>query len=230
MAIQPIPAGKPLVFAYVCGAAVFALVAGLLLDIPSLAIPGKLIASSAFIAVAIAAGALESRYGKLLLAGLALSWFGDAFLISESGKWFLAGLVSFLLAHIAYLAAFLVIGVDRRWLIASSVPIAVVAVMVSLWLAPYLPADMLWPVRAYTAVISLMVVAAFGTLGKGHTPFIVAGACLFYLSDLSVAAMRFTDPTFPTFVLGLPLYYAGQLCLAFSVATRHRRIDMPSGK
>ena len=39
------------------------------------------------------------------------------------------------------------------------------------------------------------------------------------MSDLSVAAMQFTDPLFPTYVLGLPLYYMGQLCLALSVST-----------
>ena len=222
MSFQSIVAGKMLVFAYVCGAAVFVLVAGLLLDLPLLAGPAKLVASSAFVAVAIAAGALESRYGRFLLTGLALSWFGDAFLVSESQQWFLAGLVSFLLAHVAYVVAFAVCGIERRWVLGALVPVAVIAVLVSLWLTPYLPADMVWPVRAYIVVISLMVVFAFGTLGAGWTPLIVSGACLFYLSDLSVAAMRFTEPLFPTYVLGLPLYYAGQLCLAFSVATRRR--------
>jgi hypothetical protein len=35
--------------------------------------------------------------------------------------------------------------------------------------------------------------------------------------------LRFTEPPFPTYVLGLPLYYAGQLCLAFSVAATRAR-------
>jgi hypothetical protein len=64
---------------------------------------------------------------------------------------------------------------------------------------------------------------AFGTRGAGATPLIVVGACLFYLSDLSVAALRFTEPPLPTYVLGLPLYYAGQVCLAFSVAAARIR-------
>ena len=216
MSFHSSPPGRPLALAYACGAAVFVLVAGLLLELPALVVPGKLIASSAFIAVALASGALESRYGKVLLTGLVLSWFGDAFLLSQSTRWFLAGLVSFLLAHVAYLAAFLVLGVNRRWLVASIVPIAIIGYIVTLWLTAYVPEGLLWSVRSYTVVISLMVVAAFGTLGAGATPLVVAGACLFYLSDLSVAAMRFTDPLFPTYVLGLPLYYAGQLSLALS--------------
>ena len=108
------------------------------------------------------------------------------------------------------------LGINRRWLVASIVPIAIIALIVTVWLTPHVPDGLLWPVRCYTVVISLMVVAAFGTLGAGATPLVVSGACLFYLSDLSVAAMRFTDPLFPTFVLGLPLYYAGQLSLALS--------------
>jgi uncharacterized membrane protein YhhN len=222
VSFETLPTGKPLGLAYLCGLACFALVAGLLFEVPAVAIPAKLLASTAFVAVAIAAGALNSRYGQVLLIGLLLSWFGDAFLISETQRWFLFGLVSFLLAHIAYFFAFAVSGIDRRWVLGALVPIIGIALLVSLWLTPHLPPDMVWPVRAYTIVISLMVVMAFGTLGAGATPLIVAGACLFYLSDLSVAAMRFTDPPFPTYVLGLPLYYSGQLCLALSVATGQR--------
>jgi uncharacterized membrane protein YhhN len=224
VSFETLPTGKPLGFAYLCGLACFALVAGLLFELPPLAVPAKLLASSAFIAVALTAGALNSRYGRVLLAGLVLSWFGDAFLISETQRWFLFGLVSFLLAHVAYVIAFVVAGIDRRWALGALLPVAIIAVLVSLWLTPHLPADMVWPVRAYTVVISLMVVTAFGTLGASATPLIVAGAVLFYLSDLSVAAMRFTDPLFATYVLGLPLYYAGQLCLALSVATGRRGI------
>ena len=218
MPLQEILTGRPLAFAYVCGGACFALVAGLLLEIPALAVPAKLLASASFLAVAITAGALHSGYGRILLTGLVFSWFGDAFLISETQRWFLFGLVSFLLAHVAYVIAFAVLGIDRRWALGALLPIAAIAVLVSLWLGPYLPAEMIWPVRAYTIVISLMVVMAFGALGAGATVLVVAGANLFFLSDLSVAAMRFTDPLFPTYVFGLPLYYAGQLCLAFSVA------------
>ena len=218
MSFETLATGRPLAFAYVVGLGCFALVAGLLFDITLLVVPAKLLASSAFIAVALAAGAQGSRYGRVLLAGLILSWFGDAFLLSEAKRWFLFGLVSFLLAHVAYVIAFTICGIEKHWALGALVPVTAIALIVSFWLTPYLPPDMVWPVRAYTVVISLMVVMAFGTLGAGATPLIVAGAVLFYLSDLSVAAMRFTDPLFPTYVLGLPLYYAGQLCLAFSVS------------
>lgn len=213
------PDRKTLAFAYLCGAGCAALVAGLLLGQLQLAAVAKIIASTALIATAIAAGALASRYGVVILVGLFLSWFGDAFLIGESERWFLFGLVSFLLAHVAYITAFVESGVDRNWTLAATVPIIVIAVLVLLWLAPLVPGGLVWPVRIYTAVISLMVITAFGTLGAGASPLIVAGACLFFVSDLSVATTRFADPLFPTYVIGLPLYYAGQLCLALSVST-----------
>jgi uncharacterized membrane protein YhhN len=208
-----------LVFAYVCGAGCVALVAGLLLDQALFAAAAKLLASTAFIATAISAGALASRYGAIILAGLVFAWLGDAFLIGTSERWFLFGLVSFLLAHVAYITAFIGAGTNRNWTLGAALPVIVIAMLVLFWLAPHVPGSLAWPVRIYTSVISLMVITAFGTLGAGASPLIVAGACLFFISDLSVAAMRFTDPLFPTFVLGLPLYYMGQLCLALSVAS-----------
>jgi uncharacterized membrane protein YhhN len=212
-----------LALAGLCAAGCAVLVAALLLEQPQIAAGAKLVASSMFVSLAVRAGALASRYGVLILAGLVLSWFGDAFLIGTSQHWFLLGLASFLLAHVAYVAAFISAGIERRWTLGAALPVAVIAAGVLSWLQPHLPPALVWPVRLYTAVISVMVVAAFGTRGAGATPLVVVGACLFYLSDLSVAALRFTEPPFPTYVLGLPLYYAAQLCLALSIPASSSR-------
>ena len=214
---------KTLALASLCAAGCIVLVAALLLDQPAIAAAAKLTASSAFVLTAVSAGALLSGYGTIILAGLSLSWFGDAFLIGTSKGWFLLGLVSFLLAHIAYVTAFINLGVERRWVLSALVPVLAIAVGVLLWLHPYVPQELLSPVRFYTAVISLMVITAFGTRGAGATPLIVVGACLFYLSDLSVAVLRFTEPPFPTYVLGLPLYYTAQICLALSIRASSNR-------
>jgi uncharacterized membrane protein YhhN len=203
--------------AVLCAAACVVLVAALLLDRQVIAALAKLVASSAFVATAVSNGALASRYGSIVLAGLLLSWCGDAFLIGTTRPWFLLGLSSFLLAHIAYVTAFLGLGIARRWTLGAALPVLAIALGVLSWLQAFVPAELIWPVRCYTAVISLMLVTAFGTLGAGATPLIAAGASLFFLSDLSVAAMRFTQPSVPTYALGLPLYYAAQICLAFSI-------------
>jgi len=182
------------------------------------AVISKLVASSAFLLVAWRSGAMQNRYGRMIFIGLVCSWFGDMFLLGTSRQFFLAGLVSFLLAHAAYIAAFSVHGMSDRWTLTALLPVALISLFVTAWLAPFLPADMVMPVRAYTFVISLMVITAFGAKGAGATLLIPLGATLFYFSDLSVASMQFTRPAFPTYVWGLPFYYTGQLMLAISIA------------
>jgi uncharacterized membrane protein YhhN len=195
-----------------------ALVAFLLIGQDSSAALAKLIASTAFVLLAVRVGGLQSVYGRIILLGLVCSWLGDAFLIGETQYAFLAGLGAFLLAHLAYIAAFVTKGVDRLWISMAAVPVAAIAVIITIWLAPHVPSELVIPVRIYTAAISVMVIAAFGTRGRGASILILAGAVLFFLSDLSVAALRLVQTDVPTYVLGLPLYYAGQVCLAVSVS------------
>jgi uncharacterized membrane protein YhhN len=178
----------------------------------------KFVASSAFVALALEQGALSSLYGRLILTGLILSWFGDLLLIGLSQTLFLAGLCAFLLAHVAYAAAFVRHGYGRLAVVATAVPIAIIAILIWTWLEPSTPADLSLPVRAYIAVISFMVVLAYGTRGAGGSPLIAAGATLFFLSDLSVATLRLAGADYPTYVLGLPAYYAAQVCLALSAS------------
>lgn len=201
------------------------LVVSRLLDLATAAAVLKLIASTAFLVLAWRSGAFGSTYGRVLFAGLASSWFGDMFLLGDTDISFLAGLGSFLLAHIFYMAAFTISGLGARWAVAASVPVVVVSALVLTWLEPHVPTGMAVPVRVYTVVISLMVIAAAGTRERGGTRLIPAGAVLFYLSDLSVASLQFTAPSFPHYVWGLPFYYTGQLLLALSVAhyTGHRQ-------
>lgn len=159
---------------------------------------------------------MASIYGRLILAGLVLSWCGDMFLIGSSKTAFLSGLAAFLLAHLAYVSAFIRHGYSRGWVWAAVIPVGLIALVVFNWLEPHTPADMIVPVRAYIVVISLMVIFAVGTQGRGGSRLIIIGAVLFFLSDLSVAALRLVQTDYPTYVLGLPLYYAGQVCLALS--------------
>jgi uncharacterized membrane protein YhhN len=72
-------------------------------------------------------------------------------------------------------------------------------------------------VRAYIAVISVMVVAAAGTYALAGNGWIPLGAVGFYLSDLSVARDRFVKEEFLNRIWGLPLYYAAQVALAWSI-------------
>lgn len=179
----------------------------------------KAAASTCFIMVAVTRGAFASRYGRLIFAGLVLSWFGDVFLIGRAEVLFLAGLVSFLLGHVAYTCAFLAHGIRRRWAGVSLVVLVPVVFFVLRWLLPHVEGEMKGPVLAYIFVITLMVVFSWGARGKGGHHSIPIGAMLFFLSDIAVSRNRFVVPESMDWLWGLPLYYAGQLFLAYSVAT-----------
>ena len=204
-------------FAGITALACVALVFLQLQDQPGAA-AAKMLASAGFVATALCSGAWRSRFGRWLLAGLLLSWLGDAFLVGRSRPLFLAGLGSFLLAHVAYTTAFFVHGTDRRWLAFASIPLLAIATGVMVWLGPLLPPELNVPVHAYVIVITLMVISAFGARGAGATILVPLGAVLFFVSDLSVAAMRLAGSDVPMYAWGLPAYYAGQLCLALSCA------------
>ncbi|MGH0035818.1 MAG: lysoplasmalogenase [Myxococcota bacterium] len=178
----------------------------------------KPLASAGFIAAALACGATESPYGLAILTALVLSMLGDVLLIPEgSGPFFLAGLVSFLLGHLGFAVAFVVSGVSLPGAAIAAVAIAGPVWAVLRWLRPHVPDDMKIPVMAYVGVISAMVVTAAGATAAGGTPTMLAGAVLFYLSDLGVARDRFVSPGFGNGLVGLPLYYGAQVVLAVSI-------------
>jgi len=141
------------------------------------------------------------------------------FLIPKGAKrWFLAGLVSFLLGHVAYVVAFIQYGGDNATLFAAFAVSALPAVVVLRWLWPRLSTQMRRPVIAYVVVISSMISAAIMAFTVRQQWELLVGAALFYLSDLFVARHRFVVEHRINRLVGLPLYYGGQCVLALSLA------------
>lgn len=176
----------------------------------------KPIAAAGFVVLALVTGALNTPYGAGIVLGLVLSMAGDVLLIPENNhKTFKAGLVSFLLGHVAYAAAFLSIGVDFQAAGIALVAVVVIGRAVLRWLTPNVETDMRVPVLAYTIVISSMLVAAAGSASLHDRPDIFVGALLFYLSDFAVARDKFVSPGFWNGAWGLPFYFVAQLTLAF---------------
>jgi uncharacterized membrane protein YhhN len=169
----------------------------------------KLVASAALVAVGISASR-GGPYASLVIGGLALSAAGDALLLSSRERTFLAGIGAFLLAHVAYAAAF---APAARVSLPAGAALALVAVAVVRWLWPHLGAFRL-PVVVYAIAITVMLLLALGT----GSLLVRVGATLFYLSDLTVARDRFVRHELANRVVGLPLYYAGQVLLALSTA------------
>lgn len=177
----------------------------------------KPLASTGFLLAAWSNGAAATPYGRGILAGLALSFLGDVLLIPKAQATFLAGLGAFLLGHVGYAVAFLLRGASFTVGLAGAALLAIPASVVGRWLWPHVPREMRGPVLAYIVVISAMVALALGTLAQMGGAMVLAGAVMFYLSDLSVARDRFIAPGFANRIWGLPLYYAAQLVLASTV-------------
>ena len=133
----------------------------------------KPLASSGFLVTALAAGALDSTFGRWMTAGLILSAMGDVFLLGKQEAAFLAGLGSFLLGHVVFGVAFLARGTAAAGFLAL-IPLGLFAWLVLRWLNPHLSDRMRVPVVAYAVAISLMGVLAHchrgRRLGLAHPP------------------------------------------------------------
>jgi uncharacterized membrane protein YhhN len=178
----------------------------------------KPVASTGFVALALARGALETAYGRWVLLALALGWLGDVLLIPKGAKRaFTAGLASFLLGHLAFAVAFAARGQSLAWLAGGLAFVAAAAVPLARWLLPHVPRELALPVRAYLAVISAMVATAAGATGATGEAAILAGGVAFAVSDVAVARERFVARSPWNQLWGLPLYYGAQLLLAATV-------------
>ncbi|MBX2797079.1 MAG: lysoplasmalogenase [Myxococcales bacterium] len=181
---------------------------------PTIRVLAKTTASVAFVMHAVAMGAPDQGPpGALLLVALGLSVVGDVCLLFRRG--FLPGLAAFLLAHLAFAAAFVSAGVATAGVLVSLAPLALVAWSVWRWLAPRARVRSMGPaVGAYILAIVAMTACAFGLLAAGPTPLrwtLAAAAVLFLVSDLFVARERFVRASFHNRLAGLPLYYGAQL-------------------
>ncbi len=160
-----------------------------------------------------AAGGARS-FGWLLIVALAFSLAGDCFLMFPG--FFIPGLVSFLVAHLFYIALFkqgLPWFPSRRWLVvALGLGLAMYAFLFN-GLDPVLRIA----VGAYVIVIALMAAQAIGraTLLRDRPSVAVAiGAGFFMLSDSLLATNRFALPLPMAQFWVLATYYAAQCLIA----------------
>ncbi len=160
-------------------------------------------------------------FAYLLIAGLTFCLGGDVLLALPQRKMFLFGLVSFLIGHVIYVAAFFHLAASNGWTWLGTGVVAPVSVGVYFLLRARLGA-MKIPVVFYIVVITLMVCGAWTVFGddvvnRAGRLLVLAGAWSFYVSDLFVARNRFVKEEIVDRFIGLPLYYFGQFSLAFSV-------------
>ncbi|MDK9695078.1 MAG: lysoplasmalogenase [Siculibacillus sp.] len=128
-----------------------------------------------------------------LVVALVLSSAGDFFLAHDGEKPFLAGLASFLLAHVVYVVLFRQVGAPfatigaEPWRLAGAVAMVGLCLGLLGWLWGHL-GPMRGAVVAYTTAIVAMVVSALALSGR---PTAILGAFAFAISDSCLAAITF---------------------------------------
>lgn len=177
----------------------------------------KLGASTCFVSLAIALGAMGSPYGVLILGALLLGWLGDALLLSRRSGAFMAGLGAFLLSHGLFAAAFASGALAWPAMGVALVLAVIIGAALLRWLWPNTPAGFKWPVLAYVVVILAMCVVAAGHALAHARAIVLLGALLFAVSDIAVARDRFVRPSPLNHLWGWPTYFSAQLLLGWSV-------------
>lgn len=149
------------------------------------------------IAVALALNPFDDSRRSWFVVALGFSLLGDVLLMLRPDRLFLAGLGSFLLAHLAYIVGFHYSG-PATWLwLSVSAALAVLTAVVARRILRSLRRSghrrLVVPVVAYMAVITLMV----GKAVASGSLLAAAGALLFYLSDSLIGWTRFVRARLP---------------------------------
>lgn len=169
----------------------------------------KPLTTALIIVVAAAPNPVSNIYRGAIVAGLVLSLAGDVFLMLPVDR-FVAGLASFLAAHLCYIVAFVSVGSSK----------SVVAGMLLIAWGAFLLGQ-LWarlgrlrsPVAVYAAVLMVMAWTAIGTSAAAAT-----GAVLFVISDSVLALERFGRAHRWGRAVVQWTYVAAQLLIALSTA------------
>ncbi len=178
------------------------------------------------------ADGLDSLPVLCFALGIFLSLAGDVFLMVSysrpSNRWFILGLASFLLAHVAY-----IIGlntplpdVSLLWSMGLALLLALTASRILRRIITSIRQRrlqrMALPVAVYGMVITLMLLSALLTLYRtdwvtSAAGLVSLGAGLFYLSDILLAWNKFVNPIRNGRVANMITYHLGQVALVVGI-------------
>lgn len=170
----------------------------------------------------------QRRYIRI---GLALSLAGDVFLLWPV-QGFLPGLIAFLLAHLAYIAAFCVpVRFAAKPLVFAAYAAVAALILSQLW--PGIPGALRVPVLAYVVCLATMAAQAAawwrsraGTATPDATPDVMQaraaalGGLLFMASDSLLAINKFGAPVPLSSLWILATYWVAQWCIASALRPR----------
>lgn len=148
----------------------------------------------------ISTNSFSSGLKKWILGALFFSWIGDVLLlfVEDNPAFFLAGLSSFLLAHLFYIFFFHIVRIQEnvRGKIFLLLPVLFYYAILMIILSPRL-GDMKLPVRIYGIVICFMLMLALHMRYIKYSKaglLMMTGACLFVVSDSVLAINKFYSP------------------------------------
>ena len=160
---------------------------------------------------------VTSFYKYMIIAGLLCSLLGDIFLMLPSDR-FISGLLSFLLAHLFYIAA-LTSGQTSLYALRYAIPFLVYGALMLWILFPHL-GKMRLPVVIYMLVILIMSWQALSRwMGTEQAGSALAffGALLFTASDSILALNRFRGRIRHAQFYILSNYFTAQWLIALSI-------------
>jgi uncharacterized membrane protein YhhN len=159
--------------------------------------------------------------------GILLSLTGDVLLMVPFDRYFMAGLVAFLLANVAYLIGFNTPVPDiSAWGFVLAVIVGLGGMRVTRRILSQLAANghghMRTPIIIYSAVISLMLLSAMMKLtditwNANAAVLVSLGALLFYISDIILAWDKFVSPIQHGRIYNIGTYHLGQIMLIAGV-------------
>ena len=167
--------------------------------------------------------------GALLWFGLGiiLSLAGDVLLMLSLDRFFLFGLVAFLLAHLAYVIGFNIpLPEFSLWGIVFAVMVSLGGARVIRRIVDALPSRgqvrMRMPIIVYSTVISIMLLSAMMKLmdltwNANAALLVSGGAFLFYISDIILAWNKFVAPIQYGRIYNIAAYHLGQIMLIAGV-------------
>ena len=158
---------------------------------------------------------------SLLVAALALSTLGDAFLGASEERYLLPGMAAFFAAHAAYIVMFWGVAAPTHapLLLALQIALAAATALFVRSLVPWIDKPMRIPVILYSAIILAMGIAALRL--RPDLWLAGAGALAFMTSDLILSFELFRlKPDSParkiTSRFIWSLYYGGQALIAYA--------------
>lgn len=167
-------------------------------------------------------GGVNTKLKVFLLIALVGSWFGDTFLMLQgtNPSFFIFGLGSFLLAHIAYILAFAKFdaALPTSGVIITSVLFFGYSILLSYVLWSGL-GEMKIPVILYAFVLTMMGI--YGVIKNLRiSNLVVIGAILFILSDSMIAYDKFVEPFNSSRFLIMSTYISAQFLIIRGMSMR----------